>query len=208
MEKNRWGRVDSVARLTHLYTGLFLAPWLLIYATSGFFFNHGPSITKHLGIQPPQWEVLREMPFAPNDTFPQTPAEQAVAILQHVDLEGPHFIVGPPTPQQMVINRAGGGANYRITWRRPRALVVVERQRPFSYFRLVHFLHLRHGYKPAYFVQIAWAAAVDAVCVSLWLWVLTGFYIWIRRPRRRVAGGLCVAGGSVLFIVLVALFCL
>jgi len=208
MERNRWGRIDSAARLTHLYAGLFLAPWLLVYATSGFCLNHGRWINERLRIKPPQWDVLREVPFVPHDTFPRTPAEQAEALLRRVDLEGPHFIVGKPTPQQMIINRAGGGSNYRVTWRRPRSLIIVERQQPFSFYRLLHFLHLRHGYGQPYFVQIAWAVLVDATTIALWLWVLTGVYIWIRRPRQRVAGGLCVAAGSVLFIVLVALFCL
>jgi len=208
MEKNRWARIESAVRLTHLYAGLFLAPWLLIYATSGFCLNHSRWINERLGIASPRWDVLREVPFVPDDTFPRTPEEQAEAILRYADLEGPHFIVDQPTAQEMIINRASGGGDYRITWRGLRSLIIVEKQQPFSSYRLLHFLHFRHGYGQPYFVQIAWAVLVDAVTISMWLWVLTGLYIWLRRPRQRIAGGLCVAGGSVLFIVLVVILCL
>ena len=153
-------------------------------------------------------DLVREVQFTPDDAFPQVPQEQARAILRHLDLEGAHFIVGRRTPGQMIINRASGAGTYRITWQRDRSRLIVERQRPFSAYRLMHFLHFRHGYGQPYVIHVLWAAIVDAVTISMWLWVVTGIYIWFRRPRQRIAGGLCVAGGSVLFIALVAFLCL
>ena len=41
MGKSRWQRVDSVMRWAHLYTGLFLVPWMLVYAVSAFCLNRG-----------------------------------------------------------------------------------------------------------------------------------------------------------------------
>ncbi len=41
MAKTRIARIDSIMRLTHSYTGLFLIPWLLVYAASAFCLNHG-----------------------------------------------------------------------------------------------------------------------------------------------------------------------
>jgi len=31
----------KIMRRTHLYAGLFLAPWVAMYGFSGFIFNHG-----------------------------------------------------------------------------------------------------------------------------------------------------------------------
>ena len=59
-------------RLT-LYTRLFLTPWMMVYALSGFCLNHAT------------W-------FA---------GEQAVALLVHLGLEGPHQIMGGPTGDQL-----------------------------------------------------------------------------------------------------------
>jgi len=39
------------------------------------------------------------------------------------------------------------------------------------------------------------------------VWVLSGFYLWLRRPRTRLVGSLFAVGGSILFIVLTILLC-
>lgn len=207
MGKSRWARTDRVMRWLHLYTGLFLAPWMGIYATSALCLNHGPWINRKFEIAPPEWEFVREVDFVPDDTFPRSPEEQARAILAHLDLEGAHRIQGKPNPHVMTIFRISGSGHWRVTWRRHQARLVVERQQPFSLLRLVHFLHFRCGYQQPYSAFIAWAVVVDAMAVSLWLWVVSGIYLWARRPRKRLLGGVCVIAGSLLFIGLTILLC-
>ncbi|MBM4027352.1 MAG: hypothetical protein FJ280_18390 [Planctomycetes bacterium] len=68
-------------------------------------------------------------------------------------------------------------------------------------------LHFRFGYRQPYFAYVAWAIIVDVVTISMWVWVLSGFYIWLRRPRTRLVGSLFAVGGSVLSIVLTILLC-
>jgi hypothetical protein len=208
MANPRWGRIDVVMRSVHLYTGLFLAPWMLVYATSGFCLNHNRWLIERLNVAPAQWEVVREVPFTPDDTFPRTAPEQAVAILDRLGLSGAHNIAPNPNrlPRMVIMCPSAAGA-CRVTWQRPRSLLVVERMRPFSFYRLLHFLHFRSGYNQPYFAFVTWAAVVDAVTVSMWVWVLSGFYIWLRRPHRRLLGSLFVLGGSILFIVLTILLC-
>ena len=207
MSNPRLARFDSIMRLTHLYTGLFLAPWLLVYAVSAFCLNHQPWIVKTFKIAPPRWEALRGVDFTPDDGFPREPAEQAKAIIRHLDLDGPHRILGKPNPNQMIIIRPSGSGNYRVVWRRKQARLTVEQQ-PFSAYRLLHSLHFRGGYRQKFFPHITWAVIVDAVAISMILWVISGFYIWLRRPRQRGAGTICALAGSLLFVVLVVLFCM
>jgi hypothetical protein len=207
MANPRWGRIDVMVRSVHLYTGLFLAPWFLVYATSGFFLNHNKWLIERLKITPAKWEPVQEVPFTPDETFPRTAPEQAVVILDRVGLPGAHNIVGNPNAPQMVIMHPSAAGAYRVTWRRAARLLVVERMRPFSVFRLLHALHFRFGYQQPYFAYVTWAALVDIVTISMWVWVLSGFYIWLRRPRRRLVGSLFAVGGSVLFIVLTILLC-
>jgi hypothetical protein len=194
-------------RLTHLYTGLFLAPWVLVYAASAFCLNHQPWIVKTFNITPPRWEPSREADFTPDDGFPQEPAAQAQAIVEHLDLSGPHRVLGKPNAKQMIVIRPSGLGNYRITWRKPQKRLIVERQ-PFSAYRLLHSLHFRGGYRQKFIPHITWAVVVDAVAISMMLWVVSGFYIWLRRPRQRAIGTVCALAGSFLFVVLVVLFCL
>ncbi len=193
-------------RSLHLYTGLFLVPWMLVYGTSALVLNHHEGFGQWFHIAPPQWKTVREVKFTPDETFPRRPQQQARAILEYLDLDGPHRIQGEPNPRQMVVMRICGTGNYRVTWRRRQSLLIVARQKPFSTFRLIHFLHFRAGYNQPYVDTIAWAAVVDTVAVSMWLWAISGVYLWARRPRR-LLGGLCFAAGMVIFAVLVVLLC-
>jgi hypothetical protein len=200
-------KADRVLRWIHLYTGLFLLPWMLIYGASAFCLNHGPWFNKTLNLKPVTWEVEREVEFAPDDKFPHEPKDQAGEIVKFLDLEGPHRVQGKPNENQMIIFRMCATGNYRITWRKPRSLLVVERQQSFSYYGLMHALHFRGGYAQPYFANIAWAVIVDAVAISMWLWVFSGIYLWWRRSRKLLIGFVCLIAGVVAFLGLVVLFC-
>jgi hypothetical protein len=62
------------------------------------------------------------------------------------------------------------------------------------------------GYRP-YFAHLAWAVIVDATTASTILWLISGIYLWARRPRKRLLGGLCLIAGTLLFAILAALLC-
>lgn len=204
---NGWVRTDRVMRWLHLYTGLFLVPWMIVYALSALFLGHHQLIVETFDITPPQWNIQREVDFTPDDTFPHMPLDQAKAILQILDLDGPHRIVGKPNKTQLVIWRGCARGNYRITWRKPKSIIIVEQQTPFSFYRLVHFLHFQSGYSQKYPAKIVWAVMVDAAAISMLLWVVSGIYIWARVPPKRLLGGICLFGGIALFILLVLMMC-
>ncbi|HEC03785.1 MAG TPA: hypothetical protein ENI81_09640 [Phycisphaerales bacterium] len=208
MANGRLLKTDRVLRWIHLYTGLFLLPWIMVYGASAFCLNHNQWFIKKLNITPPRWELDREVEFTPDDKFPHEPAQQAGAIVKLLDLDGPHRVLGRPNADQMVINRICATGNYRITWRKPNSLLVVEKQKSFSLYRLIHFLHFRGGYGQPYFAHIAWAVIVDAVAVSMWLWVVSGVYLWWRRARKPLPGAVCLAAGLLSFAALVILFCM
>ncbi|MEA3227320.1 MAG: hypothetical protein U9Q07_15325 [Planctomycetota bacterium] len=49
---------------------------------------------------------------------------------------------------------------------------------------------------------------VDAVAVSMWLWPVSGVYLWWRRTRKPVLGVVCLVAGLLSFAGLVVLFCM
>lgn len=208
MKHSTWVRLDRLMRSLHMYTGLTLVPWMVVYAASAFCLNHQQWFAANLKIEPPRWEVVREIDSVPDEAFPGAPEEQARAILEYLELDGAHRIQGKPKPDQMVIFRISGSGHYRITWHRHRSLLVVEKQHPFSFYRLLHFLHFRHGYRQPYLAHIVWAVVVDATCISIGFWVVSGIYIWARRPRKRLLGGICAVLGSLLFVGLAVLLCM
>ncbi len=200
-------KADRVLRWIHLYTGLFLLPWMLVYGASAFCLNHNKWFINELNITPPHWETLRRVDFVPDDAFPDEPAQQARTILKMLGLDGAHNIMAQSNRNQMVINRICGTGNYRITWQPSHSQIIVEKQESFSFYRLIHFLHFRGGYIQPYFVNITWAVIVDGVAISMWLWVFSGAYLWWRRSRKLLLGWTCLIVGALLFVGLVILFC-
>ena len=60
---------------------------------------------------------------------------------------------------------------------------------------------------PRHVGRAAGAVIVDATTSSAVLWLISGIYLWARRPRRRLVGGLCLLAGTVLFAILAVLLC-
>ena len=96
---------------------------------------------------------------------------------------------------------------YRVTWQRAASQVVVEQQRPCSFYSIVNSLHFQHGYDQKYAVYRIWAIVVDMVTVSTVLWVVTGISLWARRPHQRLLGAVCLVAGLLLFAGLVVGLC-
>ena len=203
MANTIWARLDGFMRLGHLYTGLFLVPWMAIYATSAFCLNHDrwfPPLFQ-------SWQVVKEVEIAA-DSLPATaPEEQVHELLEKLGLDGPHRIIGEPTAKEMQIYRMCPSGDYRITWQPARSRAVVRRQQPFSALRMVHSLHFGRGYASRYAAATAWALSVDAVAISTWFWVISGIYLWARRPKQRALGWTCLIAGGAVFALLVAMLC-
>ncbi len=195
-----WVRWDRLMRVSHLYTGLFLTPWMALYAISALCLNHTDSLR-----DPPQWKITSEANFKVGKAFPHASDEQADTILKHLGLEGPRRIT-QDDPGQMMIYRMCAAGNYRVTWQRKAAHLTVERQSPFSVHTFVNALHFQHRYDQPYLACQVWAVIVDATATSTVIWVISGVYLWARRPRRGW-GGLCLLGGTALFVFLAVLLC-
>lgn len=206
MKNRRWQKWDYLMRVSHIYTGLFLIPWMLVYAVSAFCLNHNEWFTETLHLAP-TWHVTRETNFATDATFPQAPADQAEAILKYLELSGPHRIWGTPDASQLTMFRMCATGYYRITWQRQQSRLVVEKQQPFSFYSLVNSLHFQHGYDQRYFAYRTWAVITDAVVFSTVIWIISGIWLWARRTRKRFMGGMCMIAGSLLFAVLAILLC-
>ena len=71
----------------------------------------------------------------------------------------------------------------------------------------MHFLHFIRGNEVPSWANMTWAVTVDVAALATWFWVISGIYIWARRPRRRVWGWICLVGGGLLFVVLAVLVC-
>jgi len=68
-------------------------------------------------------------------------------------------------------------------------------------------LHYQHGYDQAGVAYRAWAIIVDVVTISTVVWIISGIYLWARRPRKRLLDAACLATGLLLFIALLVALC-
>jgi hypothetical protein len=61
-------------------------------------------------------------------------------------------------------------------------------------------MHSRAGFHHDGLFNDLWAIMVDAVMISILLWIASGFYMWWQQPKLRVSGGLAFAAGLAVFI--------
>lgn len=204
VEKSRWQFWDRLNRAIHLYTGLFLVPWMIVYAISAVLLNHTALFVEKYH-SPQKWETEREVDFTPGSSV-SSDDELARAVLASVQLDGPYRVAAAPDATQLTLLRYNVGGQYRVTYQRSKNHVVVDRLKPTNWFSFINNLHFVMGYGQSSWITFTWAVIVDSVAISTLLWVITGIYIWARRPRKLIAG-ICLGAGCLIFAVLVVLLC-
>lgn len=193
--------LSRAMRRLHLYVGLALVPWFLVYAVSAVFFNHGRFFGELFKPDEPEWVVRFDRPY--QRPVPEDADVRAVAgeILRDVGLErayGAHR----PNPNRLNIWAFSFLKTTRLTYFIKQGRLLAEDKR----FRLDHAftgVHARGGFGQESLLSDAWAVVVDLVGVGLIVWVITGIYMWWRDKRLRVWGAVAFVGGVVCFTVLV-----
>ena len=194
-------RGNLILRRTHLYLGMFLFPWIVVYALSSLVFNHHALFRGWFGHEGPQWTVVSEEEYSI-----QLPAgneglrEIGEQILKDHGLQG-----------AFGVSRNGQRLNIRLFefWH-PKRLTYFGRQhrlkveeRRFAWTEFMGRLHIKAGYQQAGFWNDAWAVVVDLVCLSIIAWVVTGLYLWWKLPATRRPGWAAIAAGWIAIVVLV-----
>ncbi|HXG02522.1 MAG TPA: hypothetical protein VNO23_03780 [Candidatus Binatia bacterium] len=192
-------RTPRVIRRIHMYLGLTLMPWVLVYATSTLVMNHrqlfAGGIDENLAVVT---DRAYRSELAPDRDLHRW----ARTILKDLGLEGRHAVEWRESDQALVIHRQIPGRERRITYWPARGRLVVEAA-PFRLRRFLTGLHTLHGFG-ASAAATAWAVLVDAVSAAMIAWALSGLYLWWEMRRTRLWGGLTVAAGALTCAALVA----
>jgi len=200
MDGRYWAVCDRWMRGLHLYTSLFLVPWMVVYACSAFCLNHRAWFATET-----TWTTERDIPFpSPGRTLSNEELGQRIA--EAAKLDGPIRTIGWRGDQFVVMRPSATGA-YRAIWLRSQSRLIVEKVRPWTMASVLNSLHFQHGYWHESSTRTVWAIIVDLVSASVLLWIVSGVYLWARRPSKRKLGSVCLVGGGVLFAVLVASLC-
>ena len=179
-----------------MYLGLFLMPWIMMYALSTVVMNHRPSFSKHYGGGLPwdrEGEQTLGLQFSP-DATPQFMGEE---ILQALHIESDFYATLSKNKQTLTIicTRL---IPRRITYSLADGKMLLEKQesapQPF-----LEILHRRRGFGGRSLVGNGWAVSVDIVVMGMIFWVLSGLWMWWELKITRRIGALVAAAGLLLF---------
>lgn len=184
-------------RRTHLYMGLFLLPWVIMYGVSSIPLNHfGPQEG------PPRFTRIAEHPF--DVAVPPAGADLRQLGRQMMDaagIEGGYGIYRA-NPRQVEAYHPNFFHPIRIRYMTEEKRLVVD-QRQLTLRAFVSGLHTRGGYDLDGFWDSVWAVLVDIASVGLILWIASGIYMWWHLPSTRAWGWIALGTGAVCFAVII-----
>jgi hypothetical protein len=190
-------RLLHVVRRAHLYMGLFLLPWVVMFGVSSLPLNHNTSPA------PATWTLVAEYPFdvempAAGDNLRPFGRD----MMNAAGITGGYF-VNRANERQINVNHPDFLMPSRIIYRADRKRLTVE-HRDFAFRQFLSGLHTRGGYDMGGVWDSLWAVCVDAVSVALLLWIASGVYMWWHVPVARRWGWLAIAAGIGCFAIIVA----
>src|ERR1043166_8554388 len=196
--------VSRWIRRIHMYTGLFLGPWMLMYAFSTLVMTHRDSVASLYPSKDPAMVTERELNYT--RSFPSTTTREQIGeqILQDLGLGGRYYVSGGKNGEPLVINRQHALTTRRVTFDAASQKIVIRREE----FRAANFLermHRRRGYDQPYTLEDIWGFSVDVAVVVMAFWSLSGIWLWWEIRSTRYWGGLSLATGLGLFTLFLIL---
>jgi len=184
-------------RRAHLYLGLFLLPWVIMFGVSSIPLNHTATPEQV------RWVPLGSHAFdAPIPPVGEDLRPFGRKMMQTAGIEGGYF-VNRVNPRQVNVNHPDFLQPVRLIFYADQKRVVAER-REITVRSFISGMHTRGGYDLDGFWDSVWALLVDIVSVALVLWIASGIYMWWHVPSTRAWGWIALATGAVCFAVIIA----
>ncbi len=189
--------ISKLIRRTHMYSALFLVPWIVMYALSTMAMNHRQDLAEWFNEDPVRYEEEREVDYIA--VFDEGVPTDAVAreVLSYLDMEG-RFSARGNIENRITINRHDLLYPKQITYIPDERVVRIEKK-----IRTVpnwlEEMHRRRGFGSGYLKEDIWAFIVDVVIVAIIGWVLSGLWMWWELKVTRKWGAVFLIFGIVLF---------
>lgn len=181
-----------------MYLALYFMPWMLMYAISTMAMNHREFFNEWYGEPRNVYQTVEERTVDLQFSGDVSANDAAVQILQMLGMDGAHNANGSIESDKISINRNSLVKPKRVTFIPSTQTLTIEEQ----VFRSPHVLERMHrarGFQTEYWLNDLWGFLVDVVILSIILWTLTGLWMWWELKVTRLYGGLCLAGGFILF---------
>jgi hypothetical protein len=183
-------------RRAHLYLGLFLLPWVIMFGVSSLPLNHNTSLT------PATWTLVAEHRFdAEVPAAGENLRPLGRDMMNAAGIDGGYFI-NRVNDRQVNVNHPDFLKPSRILYYADQKRLTVE-HRDFAFRQFLSGLHTRGGYDMGGVWDAVWAAFVDIVSVGLILWIASGAYMWWHVPATRAWGWLALGAGIGCFAAII-----
>ena len=192
-----------VVRRTHMYLGLFLAPWMAMYAISTLAMNHHQTLRKYFG-ERPTYEKESEAVFSSGLDASEPPQMTSRKILIALGFDGRFSVQKSPSAESLIIFRNDPLRPRRITYTFSTGNLLVERQ-VWHAPAFLGGMHRRRGFESPFIADDLWALSVDLAIVAMVFWVASGLWMWWEMKVTRTWGGLAALAGAGLFVMFLIL---
>jgi hypothetical protein len=182
-----------------MYLGLFLMPWVLMYALSTIAMNH----REHLRTGEPQYVAESERSFDAAFSPGLTPRQQAALILRQIGMDGAYSVGRPAPDGTLSIQRLDSVTPRRIVYSPAERKLKIERM-IFETPAFLERMHRRRGYQHDYAADDVWAFTVDLFIAAIVFWAVSGLWMWWEMRVTRRWGAMFAAAGAALFVFFLA----
>jgi hypothetical protein len=193
-----------LVRSIHMFTGLFLAPWMLMYAISTLDMTHQEFVHSLYRTKDPTLTTEKELDYSRLFSPGTPPAEIGHQILIDVGLDGTHRVSGGKNGKPLVIVRQNALGVHRLTYDAAKHQLLIQREE-FRSSTFLERMHRRRGYDQPYALEDTWGFSVDVAVVAMIFWSLSGLWLWWELKATRGWGTLAMAGGWALFAIFLLL---
>lgn len=190
----------------HLYFGLFVSPFVLLFAASVFYLNHGKLVPG----PDPASEEYRDLTIP--DGFDRLKGREAVerakGILPQVNATGeigfPRYV---PSAQHLIfpVTRAGSETTVDVDLSARTATVT---RRSMNVWESLSYLHKMPGphnvaIRGNWMGTVAWRVFADATIYLLLFISVSGVYLWWAIKAERWIGAALLGAGGLTFVGLI-----
>jgi hypothetical protein len=148
-----------------MFTALFLAPWMIMYARSTLVMAHRKLVESFYASKRPTTVTERELDYTRSFPVDSTREQIAEQILQDLGLSGTHSLSGGRDGQPLVIRRQHAVTPRQITFDKSKNKIVLQREQ-FRGSSFLERMHRRRGYN-GYTLESTWGVTIDVAVVAL-----------------------------------------
>ena len=190
-------------RRVHLYLGLALLPWFLMYAISSIPIAHTPFFeARDAAKKLPMWTLRMDRTIDVHVPSPDADAAElrsfGRSMLAAAGIEGTSFGVYRQSDSQINVYSYSFWRSTQVKYFAPEKRFTVEDRR-FRWDQFLTGMHARGGFDDERILTRSWSVVVDLVCVAMLLWIGSGLYMWWGLPGHRRWGWLAIAAGTATF---------